>query len=159
MEKSAKTEEKYKIITVFWALIILLVGGMVYLLFRSTSLPMFDWVRNADMMNSIEKLGFNICLIPAWMIYILPDGLWMFSYCLIIGSIWDFRISRCWFMLTLLLFVAIIFEFLQYIHVIPGTFDNLDIIAYTIAFFLGALYIIITGELIILKNINNETES
>lgn len=152
MEKSATTEEKYKIITVFLALIILLVGGMVYLLFRSTSLPMFDWVRNADMMNSIERLGFNIYLIPAWMIYILPDGLWMFSYCLIIGCIWDFRISRCWFMLTLLLLVAILFEFLQYFHVIPGTFDNMDIIAYVLAFFLGALYIIITGEFIILKN-------
>ena len=134
------------------ALIILLVGGMVYLLFRSTSLPILDWVINADMMNYIERLGLNIFLIPAWMIYILPDGLWMFSYCLIIGCIWDFRISRCWFMLTLFLFVAILFEFLQYVHVIPGTFDNMDIIAYVLAFFLGALYIIITGKFIILNN-------
>lgn len=155
MEQSAKTDKRCKITTALLALITLFAGGMIYLLFRPTSLSMFEWIKHAGILDTIEMLRLGICTVPAWIEYTLPDGLWMFSYCLIIGCIWDFNLKKCGMSLILLLFFAVLFEVLQYVHFLPGTFDRMDIIAYIIAFSLGTIYIIITNKFIKTKKIIN----
>jgi len=109
---------------------------------------MFEWIKHIGIMDAVEMLRFGICTVPAWVEYTLPDGLWMFSYCLIIGCIWDFNLKKCGALLFLLLFFAVLFEVLQYVHLLPGTFDRMDIIAYILAFSLGSIYIIITNKLL-----------
>lgn len=159
MEKSIDTYKWCKVITALLALITLFAGGTIYLLFRPTRLYIFDWIKDAGMMETIELLRYRIFSIPSWMEYTLPDGLWMLSYCLIIGYIWNFKLHRCWVMLVPLLVFAIIFEIGQYIHIIPGTYDRMDIAAYLLAFFIGTIYIVIINKLITTKNLcNNEQE-
>lgn len=141
------------------ALIALCAGGTIYLLFRPTRIYMFNWIKDAGMMDTIGMIRHHSFSIPSWIEYTLPDGLWMLSYCLIIGYIWNFKLSRCWMMLTLLLVFAIIYEIGQYIHIIPGTYDNTDIAAYLLAFSLGIIYIVIINKLISTKRlIKNEKE-
>lgn len=151
MEQSAKTNKRCKKITALLALITLFAGGMIYLLFRPTNLSLFDWFKYAGILDSVEMLRFGICTVPAWIEYTLPDGLWMFSYCLIIGCIWDFNLKKCETLLLLLLFFAVLFEILQYVHILPGTFDRMDVLAYILAFSLGTIYIIITNKFLITK--------
>lgn len=148
MEQSAKKDKRCKIITALLALITLFVGGMIYLLFRPTSLSVFEWIQHTGIMDAVEIFRFGICTVPAWVEYTLPDGLWMFSYCLIIGCIWDFNLKKSGTLLFLLLFFAVLFEVLQYVHLFPGTFDRMDIIAYILAFSLGTIYIVITNKYI-----------
>lgn len=146
------TNQRCKVITAILALIALLVGGTIYLLFRSLDLYMFNWICDADMKDSIALLRDHISRIPLWMEGMLPDGLWMLSYCLIIGCIWDFKMRKCWPMLVLLLIFAILYEIGQSVHLTSGTFDPLDIVAYISAFLLGTIYIFIINQLITTKN-------
>jgi hypothetical protein len=148
LEQSAKTDKRCKIITALLALVSLFAGGMIYLLFRPTSLSVFEWIKHTGIMDFVEMLRFGICTVPAWIEYTLPDGLWMFSYCLIIGCIWDFNFKKCGLLLFLLLFLSVLFEVLQHVHFLSGTFDRMDVIAYFLAFSLGAIYILITKKYI-----------
>ena len=128
--------------TTFWASISLLGGAMIYVLFRPTHLLMFNWIDCIGLMDFINSIKPNSKGIPKWIIYSLPDGLWMFSYCLFIGSIWDFDLKRCFFVLMLLPLYAISNEVMQFFHLVSGTFDWMDLIAYLTFFVLGLLYIV-----------------
>lgn len=77
-------------------------------------------------------------VLPDWMVYSLPQGLWVFSYTLIVGSIWQgngFR-SRFWWFCTAFLFAAG-WELGQLFHWIGGTFCWVDLSVGIGAFFLG----------------------
>lgn len=91
-----------------------------------------------ELVNSIRPASWNV---PEWAVYSLPDGLWLFSYCLFIGCIWDFDLKGCLFVLTILPIYAISHEIMQYLHLVSGTFDWMDLFAYLMAFAFGVLYI------------------
>ncbi len=97
-----------------------------------------DWV-NA-LRNSVT---FTL---PDWVLYSLPDGLWIYSYILVIGAIRNFNIRESTLAIFCLPTVAIISEFLQLPGIIPGTFDSSDILAYTLGMALGIIHIIKTNQ-------------
>ena len=115
----------------------LLVGGMIYLLFRSDSLIMFKWFASASLDNPIEYLR-EITLIyrqylPNWFLFSLPDGLWVFSYVSLTLLIWNNNINkRNFFWVFSIPFIAISSEVGQLYNIVPGTFDNKDLIFYII---------------------------
>ena len=61
-----------------------------------------------------------------------PDGLWAYSFISIILIIWDRRINYFWILVVFIF--SIIFELLQYYHIINGTGDIWDIVTYFIFF-------------------------
>lgn len=68
--------------------------------------------------------------LPAFLLYNLSDGLWAFSFALTLCHIWKPQIRTTIFWLVLFLTVAIAMECGQSLHLVPGTFDYLDILAY-----------------------------
>lgn len=141
MEDRAETIGRKKVATAVFAFISILGGAIIYILFRPTHLLMFFWIDRIglmDFVNSIRPVSWNV---PEWVVYSLPDGLWLFSYCLFIGCVWDFNLRKCLFVLTILPVYAVSNEIMQFFHLVSGTFDWMDLFAFLMAFALGTLYI------------------
>jgi len=76
-----------------------------------------------------------------WVVYSLPDGLWLFSYILLMGCIWNFNLKRSFYASFPLAFIAIGSELLQILGWVPGTFDVVDLLCYLAACGLGHVYL------------------
>ena len=70
---------------------------------------------------------------PAWITYNLPDAIWLFSFLSCIQIVWGKNSVEKYLWILGIAFVSIATEFLQYLHIIPGTFDVLDIFSYVLA--------------------------
>lgn len=72
----------------------------------------------------------NKRLISTTVNYNLSDGIWAYALQSCILIIWDRKINIFWISVTFLFSIA--FEIFQYLHVLRGTGDILDILAYFI---------------------------
>ena len=120
-----------------------ILGGSIYLLFRVDSLLMFQWLEFFDLKESLLRLRECIKIeFPDWVIFSLPDGLWLFSYVSFMLMIWRHKPSwQSFFWIGIMPFIAIASEVLQYFKVLVGTFDIMDIYAYLIGFLLAIVFI------------------
>ena len=113
--------------------LMLLIGGMVYLLCRphtilinhiASFLGLDPFLVNMREWIQIHQLSHIL-------IYSLPAGLWAASYVTLVHAFSD-RLSRC----ERLSFAAVmpmlgtLSEVLQGMGIVPGTFDTLDIVCY-----------------------------
>lgn len=74
-------------------LLSLLAGLFIYLVWREPSNPFYQWSIQLGLIqevNSTRNLVANFQM-PSWIVYSLPDGLWMFSFILFMMIIWDFK--------------------------------------------------------------------
>lgn len=74
---------------------------------------------------------------PGWFLYSLPDGLWIFSYICLILYIWKNTLTKqnlIW--IFIIPFIAVFSEFAQLFKIIPGKFDNIDLLFYTLGLLL-----------------------
>lgn len=70
---------------------------------------------------------------PDWVVYSLPDGLWMSSYLLLMYVLWYKNTSWERFVFPMLLPIFMnVTEVLQGLGLFPGTFDIYDIMCYDI---------------------------
>lgn len=76
-------------------------------------------------MRSLAKK--YITIIPNWIIYSLPDGLWVYSFSAMLYLIWreNFKITQKIFFFPFIVLCGM--ELLQLIKIINGTFDIIDI--------------------------------
>lgn len=121
--------------------LVFLLGVLIYLLFRSESIRVFDYLTYVKLDKPLSIIrSFTLPLtqfIPDWIIYSLPDGLWLFSFSIIISEIWNKEDNiRFWFWTLLLPFTAIIWELGQALQVFSGTFDWIDTFIYSTVTFL-----------------------
>jgi hypothetical protein len=117
----------------------LLVGGLVYMRWRGPDLLMFHWFR----MLGVEPLvlRFNVASagaqpgLPLWLIYSLPDGLWVYALTAFFVHIWSGVKSSPVkiFFLSLSLVLGAGSELGQLVRLVPGTFDWIDFFFYIIA--------------------------
>ncbi len=127
---------KIRVIKCIVGSITLLIGGMIYLVYRSKELLMFDWVEKIgltpiidNVRNSVETGG-----VYDWVKYNLPDGLWIFAYMFIMDSIWNGKnIKIANMFIYVLPIIAIISELLQAVNLIGGVFDVMDLLSYCFA--------------------------
>jgi hypothetical protein len=115
----------------------LLLGSAIYLLFRISSLRMFSWISIIDLNSALDLIRVHTIRytnkIPDWIIYSLPDGLWMFSYVSLMLCIWKNEITKQSLLWILILpIIALCSELGQMLDKVPGTFDGVDITAYII---------------------------
>ena len=69
-----------------------LIGLFIYILFRPDRIIMFDWFALLGIAESISDLRENSpsnSKVPSWIIYNLPDGLWVYSLTALMLIIWQ----------------------------------------------------------------------
>lgn len=121
------------------ALLLILTGGMIYVLYRPESLLLFRVTDSLGITPLIDILRSNSSrvMLPSFMINSLPAGLWTASYLLMMYITTKFHTRRIRLMLALPLpITAIVLEFMQLFGWCPGTFDIYDLICYIVPLFL-----------------------
>lgn len=136
MEKNVKT----KIYVNGLSLFLFFVGGMIYLMFRSESLVMFRWCEMLHIKKYVDSLRISYIL-PQWVIYSLPDGLWLCSYVLFVSAIWNFDLKQGWPYIFSLPAIAIGSELAQAFGWINGTFDWIDLVCYVFGLLAGCMIV------------------
>jgi len=131
----------------FTVILPLLFGSFIYIHYRATSLIMFRW---------FDTLGLSSVIgwirrwplpphPPSWLIFSLPDALWVYAFTSLMLLIWHYRITPAsigWIALAPV--IGIGSELGQAIKIVPGTFDLTDlmllVIASVLPFINGDLY-------------------
>ena len=141
MSKEVERKNTTKVLDLIFSIISLLIGGLLYLGYRSQELLMFRWTKCLKL-DKIIGLWRYICSqhpLPKWAFYALPDGLWLFSYMLLIHTIWGEHIRQYRMWVYTLPVIAITSELMQLVISSLGTFDMMDIICYSGAILLFEL--------------------
>ena len=126
------------------AVIPLLLGGLIYVIYRADTLIMFSWFHQFRLQGITDAFRSNTFLqklaIPDWIKFSLPDALWLFSFTYTMLLFWDFTITKqsiVWICLAPV--VGLVSELGQLVNIIPGTFDIIDLILLILAAFLPLL--------------------
>jgi hypothetical protein len=106
----------------------LIFGIFIYIAFRDTNIYLYyifknETLKHIDIFNWISSFNIN-----SFIIYSLPDGLWVFLSTNIFLIIWNGDIVRHLFWVLLPLTIGILYEYMQYTGILSGTFDFYDII-------------------------------
>lgn len=108
----------------------LIIGGIIYILFGDESIRLVNWSMEIDALAYLR----NQCSsesIPEWLIFNIPDGIWLFALLQFIDIVWSGEEgSHIWIALSVLL--AIGHELGQLASIFSGTFDVLDLLLYGI---------------------------
>ena len=111
-------------------------GLIIYLGFRTTHTPIYHWAiklgwKNelSDMRNSVQHIH-----LPDWIVYSLPDGLWMFSFVMAVLTIWNYKLnSMTWKWIISAICIGLGFELIQGFVKGMGVFDWTDLFLMIIA--------------------------
>jgi len=122
----------------------LMLGGIIYLLFRPSETLFLKWIQTAGLDNWThlarqKSLSLNLHL-PEWILYSLPNGLWAFAYALLITCIWSG--SKSWLRYFWMASIPILiqgYEILQFTGTIPGIFCMQDIGLGTVGLITGII--------------------
>ena len=115
---------------------------------------MFNWFQKLDLNLEVEKirLYFSKIDLPNWLIYNLPDFIWVFSFTSLLLIIWNMKISKESIIYVLIpLTLALASELGQFFSIVNGTFDKMDLLFYI----LGGL----TSIIIISKSNHKKNEN
>lgn len=122
----------------------MIIGGMVYVLWRPESLKMFSWFSALGLDRPVDAMRTSAAAyaqaMPSWVYLSLPQALWLFSGCLVFHLIW--RHARCrqeQFWMAAVVLLAMGGELGQAVGVIQGTFDPMDLALIALAFFAAQL--------------------
>lgn len=109
----------------------LFIGGLLYVLFRSTTLRMFEWFSLVGLDNAIQTTRKSVFVfknyLPKWTYFSLPDGLWIYSFTSAILIYWnnDNQKTKLWLLIPFT--TGILIEIFQAVKLFPGTYDFLDL--------------------------------
>ena len=122
--------------------IFLLAGSYLYLKSRSETLLMFKWAQDlgVDFFVSAIRRSFGVLEFPQgkYIIFSAPYGMWVISFCCFIGAIWhkDRSLSAViWRFIAPV--IAISSEVLQFLGLLPGTYDINDLYVLIVATIVG----------------------
>jgi hypothetical protein len=109
-------------------------GCVIYLLFRSKTLNIYQWCVEIGLSDMIDTLRSNAqnWNVSEFLKFSLPDGLYCAAYILIIDAIWykEDTIKKN-IIIALVPFVTISSEVLQYLGLVKGTYDVYDLTCYS----------------------------
>ena len=123
---------------VYNVLMPMIVGMLIYVSFRSTSIKMFGWFENIGFTKWINLTrGFFYPFkksIPTWVYFSLPDALWVYSFSSVYLILWNNQIN---YWLLLPFFFGCLVEIAQAFKIFEGTYDPIDFLLSLIAFILS----------------------
>lgn len=143
----------FKTITIVIAFLCVSVCGMMYVYFRPDTLKMFHFFKYIGVLDMLENMKRDPSILYSWVLYNLPDGVWLFAYSIIIGCIWNFKIKDCWMFIFVMPLISISHEFMQGLGIMHGTYDPNDVFAYILAISVGCAYVYVVDRLGF-KNVN-----
>ena len=116
----------------FLSTLAILLGGLIYILFRPSKPIFFHWISTAGMdswLNFVRHGSLSLSkTLPEWVVFSLPNGLWAFAYAILITSIWSKSDSWLkYFWMGSIPILVLGFETFQYAGILPGTFCLQDI--------------------------------
>jgi hypothetical protein len=138
----------------------LVAGGLVYLCWRAPNLLMFKWFGALGFESSITSLRAATAAaqtaVPHWLIYSLPDGLWVYALTSLMILLWrhadSLAIKMFWLSMGLLLGAGS--ELAQLAGILPGAFDPIDLLVCLAA---PAAALLLTSRRLILNRSLYET--
>ncbi|HSU14625.1 hypothetical protein [Longimicrobium sp.] len=122
-------------------------GSAVYLLWRSPRLRVFRWMEAASLDGALASARAVVAGIrlPGWMLFSLPDALWVYAFVACMALIWRGKpVRQAAFWIALGPALSLGSELAQLAGIVPGTFDPAD-------FWLGALASAIPLHLLYLR--------
>lgn len=126
--------------------ILLFAGCAIYLLFRSQSIRLYVWCKALGLDGILDQARKSAgCVsLSDFVLYSLPDGLYCAAYILMTDAVWHNnkslqRIAT----VSAIPLVAIVYELMQGLNMVSGTFDVVDILCYCVP--LG-IYILYAGK-------------
>lgn len=122
------------------SLLFLLFGIFIYVIFRPTTLIVFDWLKIINLNNFAMFLRFKYTnlsnILPYWVIYSLPFVLWIISYLFLIEAIWIKSKNTFYlFWFCIVPIISIGSEMLQLFGLIQGVFSYQDLMLMLISCF------------------------
>ena len=130
-ERFMKKNYRYRIIFCCLSLILFFVACLIYVSNRSTDMVIYDWL-SIDVNNQLFCFFRNIEIeLPDWVLYNLPDALWLLSFLFMNEAVWG-EDNRKYIFVAVVSIFALSIEILQMFTLFPGTGDILDIISYVI---------------------------
>lgn len=144
--------KRYYILNIIMPLIL---GGSIYLFFRPKNLLMFNFFKeigippliNLDVILPVDLKS----RIPEWVIYSLPNSLWLYSMLSFLFSVWKENKQKLIKYLLGSFMTCILIEVSQKIHWIPGTFCITDILFVTLS-----LIVFVFFHPTLIKSLKNE---
>lgn len=138
--------EKRSLNKIFIVLASFALAVLIYLLFRSRKLFYYQIVELMNLDSHVRSIRKVVWVyrkhIPNWVIYSLPDGLWLFSMGV---SILHNRVfyKKAQNIFNIIFFTMIGIEVFQGIYgghgTFIGTFDGADVICYTIGYIMASI--------------------
>lgn len=120
-------------------IMLLLVGGITYLLFRPRTLLMFhvaDYLGLSPIIDRIRE-GTTDAWLPEFIVYSLPGALWSAAYLLTVDCFLYGQSVRTRLVATSIIpLIGAASEVLQLTGMVPGTFDGWDLLCYLIPYLL-----------------------
>ncbi len=133
---------RYLKLTTIHFIVPILLGTLIYLLFRPLHLNVFHWLNAVGLYDSILSLRYltSNLILPDWVVFSLPNGLWSYSFMFFILLIWgDTNNILKWFFVMVVVIISVGSEFGQLWGFVSGTFCLEDIFVYTVGIILGYL--------------------
>ncbi len=120
-------------------------NGLMYLLFRPTSLLIFKLANETGLYELLLKIRAPISptfFLPKLIIYNLPAFAWTFSFTALLGIIWNYEISKHNILVLIMpIGLGVTSEIFQLMNLIKGTYDIIDIIFYIVGGSFGFFFI------------------
>ena len=114
-----------KRIYLFFSFLTISIGFLLYYFFRNDNFLIYEWFPFISKNNYVITDSHVILNIVRFNI---PDGIWLFSGILFLRAIWmdKYKVFLMYY-ISFILF-AFLFEFLQVLEFVNGTFDVFDLI-------------------------------
>lgn len=119
-------------------MMMLLIGGMTYLLFRPQTLLMFHVTDAIGLSAAINSMREGISSqLPEFIIYSLPGALWAAAYILTTEYfLYRQSVKTRILVAGIIPIIGTMSELLQFTGLLPGTFDVADLLCYLVPYFL-----------------------
>jgi hypothetical protein len=129
---------------IFLSSLAIFAGGLIYILFRPVEPLFLNWfsaVGIESWIGTLRERSLSISsILPQWMVYSLPNGLWAFAYTSTVLFIWTggkSLIKYLWFLSIPVLVFG--FEVLQLTGNLQGTYSLIDLIWGAIGITIGLI--------------------
>lgn len=116
-------EGKAKVISYLLSSLLFLIGGFIYIAFRSTSLLMFKWFDILGLSNAIYTIRAGVSdykIASSWILYSLPDGLWTLSYIIVMAALWDFDLCKHYLIVFLFQSLLLFLKYFRHLVLCMG---------------------------------------
>ena len=129
---------------VILSIILVSIGGCIYLMQRTTGILMFRIIDFLGLTDAVAGLRNSIQQMPEFVVFNLPGGLWSASYVLLSDAVFagQSKMMRlAWG--SLIPMIGLVSELLQAVALCPGTADWLDAVCYGVPYILYTVWVIL----------------